>query len=86
MHNQRTCRGNRIQKGMASFRSLLVIAIFTITLVSPSESTVDDLTVKEKRVLDRVSDILDKTDDGMSLTEFQVFLFPTQSLGGPQVS
>ena len=75
MHNQRTCRGNTIKRGMASFRSLLVIAIFTIKLVSPSEFSVDDMTVKEKRILDRVSDILDKTDDGMSLTEFQVFLF-----------
>merc|ERR1712192_12581 len=80
MHNQRTWGGNRIQKGMASFQSLLVIAIFTIKLVSASESTVDNLTVKEKRVLDRVSDILDKTDDGMSLTEFQATLASTSTL------
>ena len=53
--------------------SVLVIAIFTFELVS-SEITVSDLSVKEKRVLDRVSDILDKTDNGMSLTEFQVFV------------
>ena len=74
-------RKNTIQRGMASFQPLLVIAMFTIMLVS-SESTVDDLNVREKRVLDRVSDILDKTGDGMSLTEFQVFLLSTQSLGG----
>ena len=70
---------------MASFQLLLVIAIFTIKLVS-SESSVDDLTVKEKRVLDRVTDILDKTVDGMSLTEFQVLLSSIQSLGGPSGS
>ena len=51
--------------------SVLVIATFTFELVS-SEITVSDLSVKEKRVLDRVTDILDKTDNGMSLTEFQV--------------
>ena len=84
-YNDRTCRGNTIQRGMASFQPLLVIAIFTIKLVS-SDSSVDDLTVKEKRVLDRVTDILDKTVDGMSLTEFQVLLSSIQSLGGPSGS
>ena len=84
-YNDRTCRGNTIQRSMASFEPLLVIAIITIKLVS-SDSSVDDLTVKEKRVLDRVTDILDKTVDGMSLTEFQVLLSSIQSLGGPSGS
>ena len=58
---------------MASVLCFLVIAIFAFELVS-SEHTVSDLSVKEKRILDRVSDIMDKTDKGMGLTEFQVIV------------
>ena len=64
--------GFTIQRDMASVEAVLVI--FAIFELVSSESTVSDLTVKEKLVLDRVSQILDKTGDGMSLTEFQVFV------------
>ena len=33
-----------------------------------------ELSEKEKRVLERVSDILEQTGEGMSLTEFQVVI------------
>ena len=46
-----------------------MFAVFELVF---SESIVSNLSVKEKRVYDRVSDILDKTGDGMSLTEFQL--------------
>ena len=61
-----------IQRDMASVHAILVI--FAMFELVSSESEVSDLTVKEKRVLDRVSDILDKSGDGMSLREFQVFV------------
>ena len=61
-----------IQRDMASVKAILVI--FAMFELVSSESEVSDLTVKEKRVLDRVSDILDKSGDGMSLREFQVFV------------
>ena len=67
-------------RDMASFRFLiLAIAMFAIKLTS-SESAVTDLNEKERRVLERVSDILAKTDDGLSLIQFQVLSFIT--LGG----
>ena len=61
-----------IRRDMASVQAILVI--FAMFELVSSESTVSELTVKEKRVLDRVSDILDKTGSGMSLREFQVFV------------
>ena len=61
-----------IRRDMASVQAILVI--FAMVELVSLESTVSDLTVKEKRVLDRVSDILDKTGSGMSLREFQVFV------------
>ena len=64
--------GHNIKREMASV-ILLIFAIFEL-VSTESTVTVSDLTVKEKRVLDRVSDILDKAGDGMSLTEFQVFV------------
>ena len=64
-----------IRRDMASVQAILVLfAMFELVSSVSSESTVSELTVKEKRVFDRVSDILDKTGDGMSLREFQVFV------------
>ena len=64
-----------IRRDMASVQAILVLfAMFELVSLVSSESTVSELTVKEKRVLDRVSDILDKTGSGMSLREFQVFV------------
>ena len=64
-----------IRRDMASVQAILVLfAMFELVSLVSSESTVSELTVKEKRVLDRVSDILDKTGDGMRLREFQVFV------------
>ena len=64
-----------IRRDMASVQAIIVLfaMVELVSLVS-SESTVSELTVKEKRVLERVSDILDKTGSGMSLREFQVFV------------
>merc|ERR1719242_177791 len=67
-------------RDMASFLFLiLAIAMFAIKLTS-SESTVTDLNEKERRVLERVSDILAKTDDGLSLIQFQATLASTPAL------
>merc|ERR1711934_129272 len=70
--------GHNIKREMASV-ILLIFAIFELVSME-STVTVSDLTVKEKRVLDRVSDILDKAGDGMSLTEFQATLASTPAL------
>ena len=64
-----------IRRDMASVQAIIVLlAMFELVSLVSSESTVSELTVKEKRVFDRVSDILDKTGSGMSLREFQVFV------------
>ena len=64
-----------IRRDMASVQAIIVLfAMFELVSLVSSESTVSELTVKEKRVFERVSDILDKTGSGMSLREFQVFV------------
>merc|ERR1712130_199853 len=75
--------GELIEKGtdMAPVQAIIVLVIFfaAFDLVA-LEFTVSELSEKEKRVFERVSDILDKTGSGMSLTEFQATLASTPAL------
>ena len=51
------------------------ISIFEVDLISSELMTAtSEVSEKEKRVLERVSDILEQTGEGMSLTEFQVVI------------
>ena len=51
------------------------ISIFEVDLISSELMTAtSELSEKEKRVLERVSDILEQTGEGMGLTEFQVVI------------